>query len=40
MNHDKIIIDDALAYAVTHEIMNDDYESRSIIECCQRHDKP
>ena len=36
----KIIIDDALAYVKTNEIMNDDYEPRSVTECRQWHDEP
>ena len=33
MNYDKIIIDDAFACLVTHEIMNDDYAPRPITKC-------
>ena len=35
-NRDKIIINDVFTYAITHEIMNDNYESRLVTECCQR----
>ena len=28
------------AFFITYEIMHDDYESRSIIECRQRHNWP
>ena len=39
-NRNDIIIDDAFAFLVAHEIMHDDYEPRSITECCQRQDWP
>ena len=32
-NRNDIIIDDMFAFSVAHEIMHDDYEPRSIIEC-------
>ena len=35
-NRNDIIIDDMFAFSVAYEIMHDDYESRSIIECRQR----
>ena len=37
-NQNEIIIDDIFAFLVAHEIMHDDYEPRSIIECRQRQD--
>ena len=37
-NRNDIIIDDIFAFSVAHEIMHDDYEPRSIIECRQRQD--
>ena len=37
-NRNDIIIDDMFAFSVAHEIMHDDYESRSITECGQRQD--
>ena len=40
LNRNEIIIDDMFAFLVAHEIMHDDYESRSIIECRQRQDWP
>ena len=33
-NRNDIIIDDMFAFSVAHEIMHDDYEPRSITECC------
>ena len=39
-NRNDIIIDDMFAFSVAYEIMHDDYESRSIIECRQRQDWP
>ena len=36
----ETIIDDVFALSVAHEIMNDDYEPRSITEYRQRHDWP
>ena len=37
-NRNDIIIDDMFAFSVAHEIMHDDYESRSKTECRQRQD--
>ena len=37
-NQNEIIIDDMFAFSVAYEIMPDDYEPRSITECCQRQD--
>ena len=34
-NRNEIIIDDMFAFSVAHEIIHDDYELRSIIECRQ-----
>jgi len=39
-DRNEIIIDDAFALSVAHEIMNDDYEPRSITECRHRQDWP
>ena len=39
-NRNDIIIDDMFAFSVAYEIMHDDYEPRSIIECLQRQDWP
>ncbi|MCF8704081.1 hypothetical protein L3055_11140 [Corynebacterium sp. MC-02] len=39
-DRNEIIIDDAFALSVAHEIMNDDYEPRSLTECRQRQDWP
>ena len=35
-NRNDIIINDMFAFSVAHEIMHDDYELRSTIECRQR----
>ena len=37
-NRNDIIIDDMFAFSVAHEIIHNDYEPRSIIECRQRQD--
>ena len=39
-DRNEIIIDDEFALSVAHEIMNDDYEPRSLTECRQRQDWP
>ena len=39
-NRNDIIIDDMFAFLVAHEIMHDDYEPQSIIECRQKQDWP
>ena len=39
-NRNEIVIDDIFAFSVANEIINDDYEPRSITECRQRHDWP
>ena len=36
----EIVIDDIFAFSLANEIINDDYEPRSITECRQRQDWP
>ena len=36
----EIVIDDIFAFSVANEVINDDYEPRSITECRQRYDWP
>ena len=35
-DQNEIVINNMFAFSVANEIINDDYEPRSITECCQR----
>ena len=35
-DRNEIIVDNIFAFSVVNEIIHDNYESRLIIECCQR----
>ena len=37
-NQNEIIIDDMFAFLAAYEIMHDNYEPRSIVECCKMQD--
>ena len=39
-DRNEIVIDNMFAFSVANEIINDDYEPRSTIECHQRQDWP
>ena len=37
-DQNEIVVDNMFAFSVANQIINDDYEPRSIIECHQRQD--